>query len=330
MRALCSGLGLLHPDCTEDAQLNSICTRLHELIPYACEFWIQHLLVYAKFVGSFKCQRLIDSSSELYRKHGDISNLTRMSETVVLNSDSRACPEDDGLALLAQIPISDLVKRAMSFRRISHELCESGEGECKDIIRAVLNIQGIGAFTDTILEAQAFTLRNDPTLFSKLEFVFNSTVQRLLNSNALPGIDPRKLLSFKEAYNSSGFRCRYVSCFGGFATEEERNSHERQHQRPQFCKVPSCPDSRRGFLNRRSLATHMKTYHATKGTLPVPPGIRRSLGKGAGRAGSANQLPQVPAQPPMDPNANPPFSDPGNDSVCVFSLYCSSMPLTAF
>lgn len=129
MRALCSGLELLHPDCTEDAQLNSICTRLHELIPYACEFWIQHLLAYTKSVGSFECQYLIDSSSELYRKHGEISDLTRMSETVVLNLDSQACPEDDGLALLAQVPISDLIKRAMSFRRISRELCENGEGK---------------------------------------------------------------------------------------------------------------------------------------------------------------------------------------------------------
>lgn len=177
---------------------------------------------------------------------------------------------------------------------------------------------------------QAFTLNRDPTLFSRLEVVFNNAVQRLLSSDTLPGMDQKELSSFKEAYNSCGFRCRYMPCSGGFATESERDLHEKEHQRPQFCKVPSCPDSRRGFLDRRSLATHMKTYHAAKGKLPVPPRIRRSRREGAGPAAPANRPPQITAQAPMDPSANAPFGDLGNDSVCVSPLSYSSMLLTAF
>lgn len=134
MNALCSGLELLHPDCTEYAQLRHICTRLYELIPYACEFWIHHLLAYTRSVGSFECQSLIDSSNELYRKHGNISTITRMSETVVHDFDSQSYPADDGLALLAQVPITVLIKRVMSFRCIGRELFEGGEGESKELI----------------------------------------------------------------------------------------------------------------------------------------------------------------------------------------------------
>ncbi|KAF9635832.1 cAMP-dependent protein kinase pathway protein [Lasiodiplodia theobromae] len=42
-------------------------------------------------------------------------------------------------------------------------------------------------------------------------------------------------------------------------------------------------------------------------------------------AAPANQPPQVPAQPPMDPNANAPFGDLGNDSNGTFNLDFGSM-----
>lgn len=82
----------------------------------------------------------------------------------------------------------------------------------------------------------------------------------------------RDLKRFQAIYADTAFVCRSLSCLRhsqGFATEQERDVHERQHQPRLFCSELSCAFATGvGFRTAAQLKAHGRKYHSAGQGVP--------------------------------------------------------------
>jgi len=125
---------------------------------------------------------------------------------------------------------------------------------------------------NALAEADALNLKRDPTLFSLVRQSYQAAVHQLLTCETFEGLTSQELIDFKRTYGLSAFFCRFVTCIHasqGFATEKERDNHERCHTQRYTCSDLKCVYSKIGFSSIRMLKKHRQDFHTTEN--PVIP-----------------------------------------------------------
>ena len=81
--------------------------------------------------------------------------------------------------------------------------------------------------------------------------------------------------TLQRFYGPRAFKCRFTHCSfrrHGFETDHIRKSHEKYHDRPWRCSVPTCEYAGGGFLSRKMRDDHLDSYHQqqkSKEALPL-------------------------------------------------------------
>ncbi|KAF2728956.1 ankyrin [Polyplosphaeria fusca] len=271
--ALVKGLSLLGPRKTSE-YLISIANGTHRLLPYSINHWIEHCLDYAKCGGKLDMNcplpRLL---AELQRKHDQL--LQEIAERDPSHHQSASDVDmksfKDGFELLRHLP--------------AHQLMQ-------DVLSDQSN-------TSQYAYAEAFASQHDRTLFSNLAARFEHNVLYLLTQDDVDGIPQETLEKFKRSYSSTAFRCRFPSCFQastGFASQEQRATHEITHFYRIKCSVETCQWSRIGFKSKTSLDAHTRKYHDPGSTYLIPPSVRRPT-EGSDSAAPAIVSPEISFSP---------------------------------
>ncbi|KAI1496314.1 hypothetical protein F5X99DRAFT_75957 [Biscogniauxia marginata] len=244
-------LVLLEPGISQDDRLIRVVSGSHALLPYALDFWLEHLLELGQETNVFQGSPLGAALSSLESCHCDLEfKLARDPawRTVFLSE-----AIDNRLSLLSGTPVYAL---CASIQRKRDE-CQS---------KSVEN----GA------EMEKVSTEKDPTLLSLLAARFFETVHKLLEATELAGVSPEDLENFQRQYSQVTYRCRFVPCRNaplGFPSAPIRDSHERSHIRRLFCDKPMCPRGRMGFPGLKELAKHNTACHS-EGSILVPPRVK--------------------------------------------------------
>lgn len=103
---------------------------------------------------------------------------------------------------------------------------------------------------------------------------YNDIALGILQADALPGVDEKRLKLFKEKYSSSVIVCRAKGCLrglNGFTTNEERDEHETLHRLDLRCPYEDCPMGKLSFSSARRRKAHLKQCHEEEPVrLPAP------------------------------------------------------------
>ncbi|KAF2191711.1 hypothetical protein K469DRAFT_804454 [Zopfia rhizophila CBS 207.26] len=280
---LASALDLVQPGSTRHQRMVQISTGLYDLVPYAADYWVEHLLAYASCVDHLDPDLpLLLQYSKFQLDHDHVLAYTS-SEADRSCGDERPDSNmslDKRLDILALFPIHRLAFEVLLLRsKAQEEPCNTGDGERLPQHPAPKHT--VLLITFVITDLDRYLLEHDRTLLTRLLQDFTAAVTLLFTKENLTGISQRELEAFKHSHASSAFRCRYPSCSKApqwFPSDEIRKRHEVLHQRLFFCKEPSCSWSRIGFQNSAGLQLHVRNFHSEHTTVPIPPKVRREQG----------------------------------------------------
>jgi hypothetical protein len=272
-------LDLLDPAVTSHDRLKRVGSGLYRLLPYALEYWSEHLLLYGSLRGSVvEDERLTWQISEFCSKHDRLLRVVDGNETGLTGPNLQDSLEiqEPRLETISQLPAYRLVKQIIHLRRsASQEDCADEKGRLIQIAysRCFCSILIPGVVPDI----ESYALKNDRTLLSKLAVEFENSVLYLLSQEAVIGLSTETLNNFKSSYSSTAFRCRYPSCPSktlGFPSAQLRKQHESIHLQRIYCNMPTCQWSRIGFRSKNALDTHKRNHHTLASNSWVPPRVR--------------------------------------------------------
>ncbi|KAK1830451.1 hypothetical protein QBC39DRAFT_354018 [Podospora conica] len=111
----------------------------------------------------------------------------------------------------------------------------------------------------------------DPLTLSRTSVLVHETVDSLLDCQEAPTCQHESCDGCRLAkiYGAKRFTCRFICCPRrrlGFETRVARQTHEKQHDRPWKCSIPTCEYAKGGFLSRRMRDDHLDRYHQTNDT----------------------------------------------------------------
>ncbi|KAI3318736.1 hypothetical protein HD806DRAFT_510815 [Xylariaceae sp. AK1471] len=247
---------LLDPEHPQLSQLPRILSGSFALLPYAIDFWLDHVLTCANIARLPEESSLGQALNSLELFHGQMcSKLNRNASSKA--SLSTYVSTDSCLETLSHLPVYSLCVRIVKFR-----------ADCKDK----------SASSGQEFEERA--LEQDWTLFSALSVRFSEIVSQILSGSFTSNdISNDQLDRFRKQYQQFSFRCRFAPCTRaslGFASEILRASHEQLHVKRLFCDKPNCSRGRIGFRNQKDLDIHKRTYHE-HGSILVPPRVRKTF-----------------------------------------------------
>jgi hypothetical protein len=116
----------------------------------------------------------------------------------------------------------------------------------------------------------------DPTPLSVVQLEYAKQVEFLLSADAVPGLTPEELTTFKSTNCPYAFVCRFPGCSGmlaGFPTHDLRAQHEMTHKPTLFCTHSGCKYGL-PFASRQSLRRHVRNFHSSV-LRTMPKSIRR-------------------------------------------------------
>ncbi|KAH7302967.1 hypothetical protein B0I35DRAFT_447536 [Stachybotrys elegans] len=239
---LTEGLALLEPDIPLYTHLNHIAQGLYTILPYAIDFWTQHIQEVSIPERQDMPPRLAVELSRLDSRHKQLRQRL---------SDSSLEQQTDPSST------SDSIYSLFSWFQKNHKDLSATNGE----------------------EWQQLVQSKDPTLLTALSAKLDGLIQSLASgqnhTGHIPEVDLRKFLT---AHGSCLFRCRFLPCTNsslGFDTDGARLAHERLHTQRLLCPQPGCRMGRIGFQKHQDLKRHMRAHHQEGGLL-VPPKVRQS------------------------------------------------------
>ncbi|KAK0110163.1 hypothetical protein ONS95_002814 [Cadophora gregata] len=228
----------------EAQQAAIVATGFHGLLPYANQYWIDHLLAFCRSTGKQVPRAIVDQLSGLidYLKPTGVARSQAGNLTATINI--------DGLEFLDQFPqIQSIISNIKCFK---NELDEASDLDMSET---------------SVKDTAHQECDTDPTFFTALRHNYQSILESLLDPNSwwlFPNIDRRTLSSFLETFSSRAFTCRYSQCaraVDGFDTSKQRDAHEAAHTRQFRCNFPRCINFSTGFTKRSALNRHNKQYH---------------------------------------------------------------------
>ncbi|KAK3368309.1 hypothetical protein B0H63DRAFT_488235 [Podospora didyma] len=232
LTVLRDSLSLLDPHTSQEYQLTSVVNGSHDLLPYALDFWYNHL---------FEMPRVDEISPD--------SPFALM--TAEFAKEVSSLPAEivgtvpSWMQVLVQrfqhLPSAGFFVRVVAFNF-----------SCVD----VNHLKG--------QEFEDWSMENDPTRLSKLSVEFRNMIGQLLDSSQQQsGVPAQFLEQLKRRYSPCAYRCRFRGCHAGagFPSPTERATHEDSHVRRWYCGRVSCSKERDGLQAYDDLAKHSRTFH---------------------------------------------------------------------
>jgi hypothetical protein len=257
-----SCLCFLDDEISESVIRSRVVKGFHGLHQYANEFWLQHLLQYAKYEHAVENEDLeaLEEIEEFWKEEPGTG-----ARRLKLDDTTSADNIEIQLLVLKDLPQAQRMGRdILTFRRfLSQEKYSHTDPECKQASKPHLTL--ISAHR--VIAFQNEELRQDPTRFSEVSQRYQTIVNSLIQSSAesIPsGVQLEEVEVFKRVYTSSAFTCRYFECpqySDGFPSSAGRAMHEKIHTEPLRCADPFCAFYARGFTSKTGLLKHNQKYH---------------------------------------------------------------------
>lgn len=236
---------------------------LHGLHRYAHEFWIEHILQYVKL-------RKISNLDLPFQLTQQLTGLEAFWKESSSTPSEKLNPSSPLLALVSErvsclesFPaLSKMVKSILIFRGLLAQETEEDKTSS-----GMLGSKRLCFFsTDYTVELLECWRDNDSTFFTEVFQNFQTTLEWLLTfSETVPSSIPEGLLDeFRGIYGATAFTCPYHHCpraFNGFATLQERASHQASHVKQYNCADSACEFSSLGFATKSALRRHNEKYH---------------------------------------------------------------------
>jgi len=280
---LTDALRVLSPSFPEHDRNCLVGKGLHGFHLYAHEFWIEHLLGFAKINGDI-VTGVPTPLSRLLHEFCDMIHPSNALDPTIIDGDAKPSHWDARLALLAADDrIYATVASELYFR-----------SRTKDGVRTPNSKQ-----TPSTALTQALK-------------TYQNTVQLLLDSESYPGLSREELETFKTTYRTEAYTCRYSRCpraSNGFKSDKLRCQHENDvHRQSPKCTVPECKFGL-SFASNRALKSHIQKYHSLPPPKNHPQSIRRLLPPSQGPAAA----PAPPVQPAPIDTIGAPFGNIAED-----------------
>ena len=301
-----SSLGLIDPHVDGAQRASSVAMGLHGLHRYAAAKWLFHL-------------------EQLSRAYGTPDKLPN--PHLVARLDTLCERHDSILQHKHQRSINCATDRATDVRLTAfsdlQQFCILAELIWKQERRAVLSSDSHsqGMFEPPSSDiGRVWSIANcqlddedgtDPTLFTEVSNSYNAITHELLALDSevrFPNVPGGHIRNFRATYGDTPYPCRLLGCSQrsmGFATENERNQHERIHQPRLFCEDLSCPfASAGGFRTAAQLKKHVRLYHKSDLSIPAffprsKPLARPEVPNGGLHRNQGQQPPRIPVPQPQ-------------------------------
>jgi hypothetical protein len=234
----------------------------HSLHPYADQYWLEHVLQYMQMLSQHEqCSdnllsmltRICDIHTQLLKDAGGV-----LPNTVTATNNH----------LHSLNGLGDIYLLAQTITVCREQKVQRQKGTFAGRYTLLSNLIRC---TDMCAEnsAEEFTY---PTLFSRILKTHHDLVCEVLQAQSIPGLHPNALAKFKEDHRAAAFVCRYANCIhasSGFASAQERDTHETIHGLSYFCNDVSCHYAVEGFRTSRALRQHSQKFHGAQvATIP--------------------------------------------------------------
>ncbi|KAF5724312.1 NACHT domain-containing protein [Fusarium mundagurra] len=266
----------------------SIGQSFHALLPYAVEYWVEHVLTYASSSEPLTCletstvmQKLLElcNSHKRLLQMSEKGELPKVSVPDTINLDRR-------LGCFETFPdVSALLASCISYKQA---------------------VKGMN-------EPPSSTL--DPTLFSAIRETYHQGVIHLVTQDDCQDLSKEDLMVFKEEFGPTAYVCHVRDCYRsliGYSTTAGLKDHEIQHRGLLKCTIAKCPFNDIGFPSYRKLKDHQRNHHPTHSQIKVPRQIRREppTDPGANGAAAGNRAAATAGGQPQQPLQRPPLIYP--------------------
>ncbi|KAF7538368.1 hypothetical protein G7054_g3005 [Neopestalotiopsis clavispora] len=124
--------------------------------------------------------------------------------------------------------------------------------------------------TQNRVQKGATWTKGDPLTLSETSVLIREVIDSLISKCFVESGDHTQDCACSRVRRHHGnrpFKCRFTHCHlrrKGFANQSERITHERNHDRPWKCSVPSCEYADGDFLSRKMRDDHLDRYHQTE------------------------------------------------------------------
>ncbi|KAK1728107.1 uncharacterized protein BDZ83DRAFT_149704 [Colletotrichum acutatum] len=223
--------------------LYCIAQGFYGLLPYAHEYWIEHLLEYLELNQGFCTPDSLSIQRQLVGLTKNWSDRLEKEPARIYNVESL----EPRLHWLESLPQTrTLIQQVHEIRKATKE--------------PVDNMPSL----------------EDATLLSSVRTKYHTYVIDLLREVNCPGLWAEDLIAFKEEYGPSAFVCPVYGCdkaVVGFSSASQLTSHSTRHQEKPRCLKQDCFYNDVGFPSPRHLREHQRRCHPP----PPPPSIPRQI-----------------------------------------------------
>ncbi|KAI0537717.1 hypothetical protein GGR58DRAFT_470502 [Xylaria digitata] len=237
-------LDILHPyssDLALDQYVNTV-AGFYALLPYASEYWIDHLL---DCLEGTQSDKILEQIKQLCQKLKQLSSLSSCSNEAFETADDL----DPRLARVISREEAFILNRSCLFEGQEQSTLDQHAQESHHLHRALKH--------------------------------YNETVQFLMGQTQLDGISQQELLEFKEEFGPTAFVCDVRDCERatlGFSSKTELMDHKALHDGILKCFVQGCAYNEHvGFKTAKGLQDHLRKRHGTAEIRRVPKRFRRAL-----------------------------------------------------
>ncbi|KAG4295211.1 hypothetical protein FPRO06_01795 [Fusarium proliferatum] len=274
----------------------SIGQSFHALLPYAVEYWVEHVLAYASSSTPPLCletSAVVQKLLELCNSHKRLLQMSGKDELTNISVPD-TIQLDRRLGCFETFPdVSALLASCISYKKA---------------------IKGMN-------EPPSSTL--DPTLFSAIRETYHQGVIHLVIQDHSRDLSKEDLMVFKEEFGPTAFVCHVRDCYRslmGYSTLAGLKDHEIQHRGLLKCTKAKCSFNDIGFPSYRKLKDHQRKHHPIHPQIKVPQQIRREYsrefeakGAAAGNRAAATDAAQTAGgQPERPQERTPPMYKPGH------------------
>ncbi|KAF4445870.1 NACHT domain-containing protein [Fusarium austroafricanum] len=257
----------LAPQQSDPTQIHlQISQGFHALLPYAVEYWTEHLFDYLEIdsvIDSRQRSQVLTQLLKLSNEHSRISKASTQGSVQHISEDKRS-EEDQRLKCLQNFPGAlDLVKSSMNLRQVIDIATESPG------------------------------LSPDPTLFWSIRREYHKAVLYLMAQESCTGLTLEELMVFKEEFGPTAFVCDVRGCersLVGYSNANALKDHEARHRGQLKCVESRCLYNDIGFSSLKQLRNHKRKRHPSPVEADIPQKIQR---KESPRSRQQNEVTQL-------------------------------------
>lgn len=220
----------------------------HGLLPYAYEYWVDHLLEYLDVSGGFTDEVISPLEKQLVKLSRECRQLAEETNTPSPTPDG----PDKRLGFLDDFrEAQSVVNHVIEFRNTKQTI----NGMRAHLVPTNLKLTRLVEDTPSTADVK---------LLCSIRATYQRHMTRILLSTECPGLSVQELITFKEEFGPFAFTCLVPGCdrsVVGFSSATRLKDHEARHQDKLKCRQKGCSYNDVGFTSRRALREHISRIH---------------------------------------------------------------------